>query len=416
METISNERDANAQRVRNAWLSAPQKHLGVKGLMALLCVANLLVPFSVDIYTPSLPDMPAYFGTSESTVSLTLALFYLTFAVSLLVFGTMSDSFGRKSVLVSGNLVYIVGSVACAFSSSIGFLIAARIVQAIGAGAVYAVATALVSDCFTKERRGFVLTIMQVLFVIGPIVAPLAGGAIILFGTWHEVFAVLAVLGLICLAGSFLFTDNRHPKKAPSASSVSTLVGLASVLRNPRFLLVLLVMSLFNMAFMAYVAAGAYIYVGTFGQTQQLFTCFFAGTAAVSALGPIAFQKFCRGIDAAKFSFFLIILSLASGIAMLAVGDSSVWVFTALCVVLCASTMTIRPYTIGIMLHMNENRAGAASSVLNFVSTALGAAGMIVVTLFDDFVSGFAIIIVFSTAVSLILWSAFRFMDRQQER
>lgn len=416
METISNERDANAQRVRNAWLSAPQKHLGVKGLMALLCVANLLVPFSVDIYTPSLPDMPAYFGTSESTVSLTLALFYLTFAVSLLVFGTMSDSFGRKSVLVSGNLVYIVGSVACAFSSSIGFLIAARIVQAIGAGAVYAVATALVSDCFTKERRGFVLTIMQVLFVIGPIVAPLAGGAIILFGTWREVFAVLAVLGLICLAGSFLFTDNRHPKKAPSASSVSTLVGLASVLRNPRFLLVLLVMSLFNMAFMAYVAAGTYIYVGTFGQTQQLFTCFFAGTAAVSALGPIAFQKFCRGIDPTKFSFFLIILSLASGITMLAIGDSSVWTFTALCVVLCASTMTIRPYTIGIMLHMNEDRAGAASSVLNFVSTALGAAGMIVVTLFDDFVSGFAIIIVFSTAVSLILWSAFRFMDSQQER
>ena len=175
-------------------------------------------------------------------------------------------------------------------------------------------------------------------------------------------------------------------------------------------------MSLFNMAFMAYVAAGSYIYVDTFGQTQQLFTCFFAGTAALSALAPIAFQRFGGRIDEAKFSFFLIALGLASGIAILAFGHSSVWAFTALCVVFCASTMTIRPYTIGIMLRLNEGRAGAASSVLNFVSTALGAAGMIVVTLFGDLVSGFAIIVALSMAASFVLWAAFCLMGKRRSK
>lgn len=136
----------------------------------------------------------------------------------------------------------------------------------------------------------------------------------------------------------------------------------------------------------------------------------------MSALAPIAFQRFGGRIDEAKFSFFLIALGLASGIAILAFGHSSVWAFTAPCVVFCASTMTIRPYTIGIMLRMNEGRAGAASSVLNFVSTALGAAGMIVVTFFGDLVSGFAIIVALSMAVSFVLWAAFCLMGKRRSK
>lgn len=416
MEATSNERDGEIRQVREAWLSAPQKRLGTKGLMALLCIANLLVPFSVDIYTPSLPDMPAYFGTSESMVGLTLALFYLVFASALLVFGAISDGIGRKTILVSGSIVYTAGSIACACATNIGFLIAARIVQAIGAGAVYAIATALVSDCFTKEKRGIVLTAMQVLFVIGPIVAPLAGGAIILFGTWREVFVVLAVLGAACLVGSFLYDENHRRTDTPEATLATSLSGLLPVLKNKKFVLVLAVMSLFNMTFMAYVAAGAYIYVGTFEQTQQEFTYFFAGTAAVATLGPIAFQKCRKKIDAGNLSFLPMAVGLASGIVMLAIGSSSVWLFTALCVAFCASTMTIRPYTIEIMLRMNEDRAGAASSALNFVSTVLGAAGMIVVMFFGNLVLGFAVMAVFSAAASLVLWIVYLREERRHNR
>lgn len=127
----------------------------------------------------------------------------------------------------------------------------------------------------------------------------------------------------------------------------------------------------------------------------------------MATLGPVAFQKCRKKIDARNLSFLPIAAGLATGIAILALGDSSVWLFTALCVVFCASAMAIRPYTVEIMLHMNEGRAGAASSALNFVSTALGAAGMIVVMLFDNLVLGFAVMVVFSSTISLILWTAY---------
>lgn len=389
------------------WLAVPQKHLGTVGLIALLAIANLLIPFSVDIYTPSLPEMPGYFHTTESVVNLTLVLFYVFFAVALLLFGTLSDKTGRKIVLVVGNIVYVVGSVACAMSTDIAFLIGSRVVQALGGGAAYAVATALVSDCFTEKRRGMVLTIMQVLFVIGPILAPLAGGIIILFGTWREVFMVLAILGGICLIGSIVFSESLVPEKRLKTGVFASLLSLGGVLKNKQFILVLMVMSLFNLMFMAYVAAGSYIYVDSFGQTQQVFTYFFAASATIASLGPIAFQKLGKNANINKFTYFLIVASTISGVCLVVVGHLSVWLFAVLCIVFCATTMTMRPYTINMMLAMSEDQAGAASSMLNFVSTVLGSVGMIAVMFFSDLVFGLGVIVVVCMVLSVLFWAMY---------
>lgn len=86
----------SATPVASAWLIAPQPHLGVIGLVSMLILSNALVPFSLDIYTPSVPELPAYFNTSEALVNLTLMGFFLFFAVGLLVFGPTSDRFGRN--------------------------------------------------------------------------------------------------------------------------------------------------------------------------------------------------------------------------------------------------------------------------------------------------------------------------------
>ena len=127
----------------------PEPRLGTAGLVALLVVANAIVPFSLDIYTPSVPQMPAYFDTTVGLVNLTIVGFFLLFAVGLLVCGTMSDRLGRRPVLLGGVAVYAAGSAVCVLSPSIYWLIGARVVQAVGAGAVNAVSTALVKDCFT---------------------------------------------------------------------------------------------------------------------------------------------------------------------------------------------------------------------------------------------------------------------------
>lgn len=400
--------ESTASPTVEPWLEKPQRKLGTGGFVAYLALANILVPFSVDIYTPSLPEMPAQFGTTESMVSLTLALFYLFFAIALLVFGAASDRTGRKPMLVAGSIVYTAGSAACALSGSIEMLIGARIVQALGAGAVYATATALVSDCFSPARRGTVLTLMQVLFVVGPVVAPLVGGVVIQYGTWREVFAVLGVLGALCLVGTLLFEESRAGTRSENEPrSLLPVSGIKAVLKDSRFVVVLAVMSLFNLMFMAYVAAGSYVYVGEFGMTQQEFTYFFAATAAIAALGPIVRHKFGKNARIGKLGVIAIVASLAAGAAIVLSGNASAWLFTALCVVFCSATMTFRPLTIALMLQFAEDEAGAASSVLNFVSTVLGAAGMVAVMAFGDLTRGLGITVIASMAASIVLWLAY---------
>lgn len=126
--------------------------------MALLLVTSLVSPLSLDMYTPAIPHMADYFATDEGTVNLTLTGYYLFFATGMLLFGPLSDKYGRKPIMLAGLALYAVGSVACAVASSVYALVGARVVQALGAGSVSAVGMAIVKDSFEADRREKILS------------------------------------------------------------------------------------------------------------------------------------------------------------------------------------------------------------------------------------------------------------------
>lgn len=399
--------NAESHPVSDPYLIAPQPHLGAVGLTALLILANALIPFSLDIYTPSVPEMPAYFDTTESMVNLTILGFFLFFAVGLLLFGPLSDRFGRKPVLVAGFAAYILGSIGCALAPSIYLLIAARVVQALGAGAVNAVSTALVKDCFTASRRGSLLAVIQVLAVVGPVVAPLLGGVIIQFASWRAIFWVLAALGAFCLAAALLFRESLPEQDRLTAGVFRSLAGLGRIARQRKFMLVLTVASLFSPPFMAYIAVGSYVYVDFFGQTQQVYTYFFAATAGFSALGPVLHLRFGKGLSPYSFTYVLVVVGIACGVAMCVVGDRSVWLFAALMVVFATLEATVRPYTTNLLLGLARKDTGSASAMINFLNTGLGVMGMAFIMLpFPDYVIGVGVILAACMLVALPLWVA----------
>lgn len=399
--------NAESHPVSDPYLIAPQPHLGAVGLTALLILANALIPFSLDIYTPSVPEMPAYFDTTESMVNLTILGFFLFFAVGLLLFGPLSDRFGRKPVLVAGFAAYILGSIGCALAPTIYLLIAARVVQALGAGAVNAVSTALVKDCFTASRRGSLLAVIQVLAVVGPVVAPLLGGVIIQFASWRAIFWVLAALGAFCLAAALLFRESLPEQDRLTAGVFRSLAGLGRIARQRKFMLVLTVASLFSPPFMAYIAVGSYVYVDFFGQTQQVYTYFFAATAGFSALGPVLHLRFGKGLSPYSFTYVLVVVGIACGVAMCVVGDRSVWLFAALMVVFATLEATVRPYTTNLLLGLARKDTGSASAMINFLNTGLGVMGMAFIMLpFPDYVIGVGVILAACMLVALPLWVA----------
>lgn len=391
--------------MRANWLMKPQRRLGQMGLIVFIILANTIIPFSIDMYTPAVPSLPAYFDTTAQVVNFTLMGFFLFLTLASLVFGPISDQFGRKPVLVGSLTAYTAGGVLCALAPSIGMLIAARLVQATGAGALMAVSMALVKDCFVEERREQMIAIIQVLSVVGPVIAPLIGGFLLNFFDWRASFVALAVFGAICLAFAVLFEESLPESERRSGGIGSTIGGLVSVGRNRAFMTLLLMVAFFNVAFSAYLAVGSYIYVDFFGTTPQEYTYFFAVTAAFTALGPFIWLKAKAKVTPRRFTHLMIALGFVSAAALLLIGETSVFAFCGSLILYATIQSALRPYTTNILLSQQEGDTGAASSLIGFMISIFGVIGMTIIVMgWPTYIFGIGAIMLICTTLSLILW------------
>lgn len=391
----------------HSWLARPQRRLGPFGLVVLLVVGALVTPLSLDMYTPAVPHMTEFFGTSEAMVNLTLVGYFLFFAVGLLIFGPVSDRYGRKPVLVAGILAYALASAACALSTSIGMLIAMRVLQALGAGAVSAVSTAVVKDAVVPERREALLSLVQVMFVVGPVLAPVVGALVLQVADWRMTFWVLAGIGAVCSALALLFDETLPADERYEGSVTGSLKQLGVVARNKGFSAFLGIVGLYNLPFMAYIAVGSYVYITFFGLSELEYSLYFAVAALLTVFGPFAWLAASRFVSARRFTDILLGVGLASGLAMLAVGELSPTLFCLTFLAFALAEAAVRPYSTNILLSQQEGDTGAASSLINFAHTAIGCVGMLVAVLpWPNFVTGIGIIIVASMGVGILGWIA----------
>ena len=391
----------------HSWLARPQRRLGPFGLVVLLVVGALVTPLSLDMYTPAVPHMTEFFGTSEAMVNLTLVGYFLFFAMGLLIFGPVSDRYGRKPVLVAGILAYALASAACALSTSIGMLIAMRVLQALGAGAVSAVSTAVVKDAVVPERHEALLSLVQVMFVVGPVLAPVVGALVLQVADWRMTFWVLAGIGAVCSALALLFDETLPADERYEGSVTGSLKQLGVVARNKGFSAFLGIVGLYNLPFMAYIAVGSYVYITFFGLSELEYSLYFAVAALLTVFGPFAWLAASRFVSARRFTGILLGVGLASGLAMLAVGELSPTLFCLTFLAFALAEAAVRPYSTNILLSQQEGDTGATSSLINFAHTAIGCVGMLVAVLpWPNFVTGIGIIIVASMGVGILGWIA----------
>ena len=381
--------------------------LGVVGLVCLLVITSLVTPLSLDMYTPAIPHMTDYFDADAGTVNLTLVDYYLFFAVGLLLFGPVSDRLGRKPVLIGGVVAYVVASVLCAMAFDIWMLVVTRVLQALGAGATSAVSTAVVKDAIAVDKREAVLSVVQVMFVIGPVLAPVVGALVLQVADWRMTFWVLALIGSGCLVLVLLFEETLPAEERVQTGALGTLKNLAVVAKNKGFTVFLLVTALFNLPFMAYIAVGSYVYITFFGLSELAYSCYFAVAALVTATGPLIWLFASRFVSARTFTTIMIAVGAAAGGAMLALGSLSPVLFCLTFVAFALAEACIRPYSTNILLSQQEHDTGAAASLINFAHTAVGSVGMLVAVMpWPNFVVGIGVIIVVTMAAAGGIWWA----------
>ncbi len=350
--------------------------LGNNWLVGYLTFISAFAPLSTDMYLPSLPRMAEALSTNYATASLTVSGFLLIFALSMLVWGPLSDKYGRRPVLLGGSVLYVFSSVAIALAGDISSLLFWRGVQALGSGAVSAMALAVVKDILRGKTLEKVVAWMQTVMVLAPILAPVLGGWLLLLTDWRGIFWMLTFLGTLSFLGALGLKETCPPAKRNQGSICSTLGRLGVVLGHPEFRWPLLLFSVMSMPFMAYLAVSSYVFQTLFGLSAQSYSLFFAGNAAVSMLGPLTHMRFFRHWRRRVVIACHLAIGTSFGVLIWLFGDLGPGVFAALYLPITFCGAALRPPGTVLMLESVKGDNGAVTSLINSGGLLCGSLSM----------------------------------------
>lgn len=379
-------------------------------MVVFIAFMGMFIPLSTDMYLPALPEMNEYFSASEFLVGLTLTIFFFVFAISIVIFGPLSDKFGRKPILIIGTLIYTISSLICALAFNIYVLIVGRFFEALGAGAIITVSTALIKDCFRGRLMSRILAITQALGVIAPMAAPLFGGFLLNFTNWRGSFFVLTFLGVINLWLAYLLTETLPKEKRYTGEVFQSLSLLWKLAKNINFMKILIMFAVLATPFMAYLSVSSFVYIDNFKLTAQEYSYFFAVNSSASILGPIIYLKLKSVMSNMRMMQLYFLVAGISGVAVLTVGHWSAVTFLLAFLPFTAIGAVARPFGMEVLLNKIKDNVGTASSMINFVPNLFGSIGMMLGTLpWGDFIGGLGIIILCATVISMAL---FKFVEK----
>ena len=350
-----------------------------KGALGFLALISAFPPLSTVLYLPALPQMVEALDTTQTSVNMTLSMFFLFYSVGLLFWGPLSEKFGRKPILLSGLTIYVVASLFCAFSQHVEQLIAGRIIQALGGSAATVVATAIVKDIYSGREREKVMATIMSMVIIAPMVAPVLGALLLKYTSWRTIFLMLAAIGAITLLGGMLFRETLSDKF--TGSVIGSWYRLLVVLKNLGFSSLLLIFSLAPIALMAFLASASYIYIDGFGLTEGQFSLFFAFNATCAMVGPTIYMRMRRHIEPKLIVTVCFTLIAVCGVVVSVFGHISPWWFALSVGPVTMAVIAVRVPGTHLMLEQQDEDTGSASALINFFAMFMGSMGMQLVTL-----------------------------------
>jgi DHA1 family bicyclomycin/chloramphenicol resistance-like MFS transporter len=253
-------------------------------------------PLSIDMYLPAFPNIGRDLSASSAQVELSLSSFFIGLAMGQLIYGPLSDRYGRKKPLLVGMSVYFVSCFACAYSHSIHMLIFFRVLQALGGCSGMVIARAIVRDVFEKQRAAQIFSLLMLVMGVAPVLGPLVGGYVVKYFGWRAIFEVLGTLSLISSICSLLFLPETHPASRERPSIVSSLRASVVILRDKEFLGYALTGGTVMAGMFSYIAGSPFVFINLFGVRQERFGWIFglnaAGITVASQINRALLKRF----------------------------------------------------------------------------------------------------------------------------
>ncbi|ELT0931601.1 Bcr/CflA family multidrug efflux MFS transporter [Enterobacter roggenkampii] len=345
-------------------------------IVFILGLLAMLMPLSIDMYLPALPVISAQFGVPAGSAQMTLSTYILGFALGQLFYGPMADSLGRKPVILGGTLVFAAAAVACALAQTIDHLIIMRFFHGLAAAAASVVINALMRDIYPKEEFSRMMSFVMLVTTIAPLVAPMAGGAVLVWFSWHVIFWILALAALLASAMIFFFIDETLPVERRQKFHIRTTIGnFASLFRHKRVLSYMLASGFSFAGMFSFLSAGPFVYIELNHVSPQHFGYYFALNIVFLFIMTIINSRFVRRVGALNMfraglwiQFVMAILLVVS--AFLGVGFWALVVGVA-AFVGCVSMVSSN--AMAVILDEFPHMAGTASSLAGTFRFGIGA-------------------------------------------
>lgn len=243
-----------------------------------------LGPFTIDMYLPALPDLEREMNASTATVQLTITATMIGFAVGQLLVGPLSDKIGRRGPLIAAGAIHVLACIGAVLSPDLFWLSVARVFQGVGAASGSVVSMALVRDLFGGYPLVRMLSRLQLVSGLAPVLAPVIGSQLMLFTDWRGLFGFLALYGSTLLLATTLFVRETLPKEVRRERAGTTALQRYGMLFRDRIYVGAILVGGANFSAMfAYIASSSFLFQGVYGVNPQQFGMLFG----INAVGII---------------------------------------------------------------------------------------------------------------------------------
>lgn len=363
--------------------SATAKKTGLSFLLilsALMAVTSL----STDIYLPAMPLMTK---DLQGDAELTITGFLIGFCIAQLIWGPISDRYGRRLPLFIGLVLFIIGSVGCALSTDIVQIVFWRVFQALGACTGPMLARAMIRDLFSRTRAAQMLSTLMIIMAIAPIAGPLIGGQMIKVTSWHAIFWLLAIIGTLMLVSLFWLPETLPAEKRAQTSVTKAFQNYYALLTNAKFMQFTLCLTFYYVAAYAFITGSPFVYITYFGVDPQHYGWLFAvnivGLMAVSMVNRRLVHRYPlerllkKAVFIATIAAIVLAATTGLGVGGIIVIVGAVFVFFSMNGIIAATSTACA-------LDAVPNVAGSASALMGALQYGSGIISSLLLALFSD--------------------------------
>ncbi len=369
----------------------------------------MLGPFAIDTYLPAFPLIADSLGVSIHSISLSISIYMAGFAVGQLSGGALSDQFGRRRVLWGGFAMFIVASLYLATVESLEAMLGGRLLQSIGGGWIGVSIPALVRDRVQGVQSAKLFSVMGMIVLVAPAIAPAVGAVILTVAPWSMIFTALGLYALALLPMLWFTVFRNHQPRQPGGDGFGVLGRYLGVLRTRPALPYIFWQSASFGGLILFVTYSSYIYQGHYEQSRFAFSLLFAGHIVAMFAGNLVNRVLLNRLTPTQIMRMATLLQAASGIALLLVALLALPVYAFLgAIMLYGGSMgTISPNLHALYLEYFPDSSASASAVMGTASFGLGGLASGISNLLPESLISITTCIALSAFASLgcMLWS-----------